>query len=75
MYTISPILDCEASMKGMKGAAAKIAIKLLKFEQNQRRIDIAQEMLTTLKDNSDWLRKVITGDESQVYGYDIETKA
>ena len=32
-------------------------------------------MLTTFNDNPDLLKKVITGDESWVYGYDIETKA
>ena len=32
-------------------------------------------MLTTFKDNSDLLKKFITGDKSLVYGYDIETKA
>ena len=38
-------------------------------------MDIAQEMLTTFSDDSDLLKKVITGDKSWVYGYDIETKA
>ena len=38
-------------------------------------MDIAQEMLTTFNYDSDLLKKVITGDESWVYGYDIETKA
>ena len=35
----------------------------------------AQEMLTTFNDDPDLLKKVITGDESWVYGYDIETKS
>ena len=34
---------------GMKRAAAKIVPKLLNFEQKQRLMDIAQEMLTTFK--------------------------
>ena len=38
-------------------------------------MDIAQEMLTTLNDDPDLLKKVITEDEAWVYGYDIETKA
>ena len=58
---------------GMKRAAVKIVPKLLNFDQKQRRMDIAQEMLTTF--NPDLLKKVITGDESWMYGYDIETKA
>ena len=58
----------------MKRAAAKIVPKLQNFEQKQCRIDIALEMLTNVNVYSDLLKKVITGDESWVYGYDIETK-
>ena len=57
----------------MKRSTAKIVPKLLNFEQKERRI--AQEMLTMFNDDPDLLKKVITGDESWVYGYDIETKA
>ena len=59
----------------MKRALAKIVIKLLNFEQKQRCMDIAQEMLTAFIDDRDWLEKIITGDESWVYGCDIEIKA
>ena len=59
----------------MKRKAAKIVPKLQNFEQKQCRIDSAQEMLATLNDDSDLLKKVISGDESWVYSYDIETKA
>ena len=59
----------------MKCVQAKIVPKLLNFEQKQRRMVIAQEILTTFNDVSDLLKKVITGDASWVYGYDIETKA
>ena len=38
-------------------------------------MDSAQEMLTTFNHDPDLLKKVITGDEAWVYGYDIETKA
>ena len=51
-----------------------IVPNLLNFDQKQRRMNIAQEMLTMFNDDSDLLKKVITGDESWVYGYDIETK-
>ena len=36
-------------------------------------MDITQEVLTTFNDDSDLLKKVITGDESWVYGNGIET--
>ena len=37
-------------------------------------MDIGQKMLMMLNDDPDLLKKVITGDESWIYGYDIETK-
>ena len=49
----------------MKREAAKIVKKLLNFEQKQRCMDIAQEMLSTFNDDPDLLKKVITGDESR----------
>ena len=58
----------------MKPAAGKTVPKLQNFEQKQRSMDTAQEMLTKFNDDSDLLKKVITGDESWVYRYDIETK-
>ena len=48
---------------GMKCASAKIIPKLLNFEQKQPLMDIAQEMFTTLNDNPDLLKNVISGDQ------------
>ena len=48
----------------MKHAVAKIVLKLLHFEQKQRRMDIAQKMLTTFNDDSNLPRKLTIGDES-----------
>ena len=59
----------------MKSTAAKIVPKLQNFEEKQLCIGIAQEMLTTFNDDPDLLKTVITGGESWVYGYDIETEA
>ena len=42
------------------------------MSKRQRRIDIAQEMLTTF---NDLFKNIITGDESWVNGYYIATKA
>ena len=44
---------------GMKRAAVKIVPKLLNFEQKQRRMDIAQEMLTAFNDDTDLLKKMV----------------
>ena len=49
---------------GKKREAAKIVSKLLNNEQNIRRMDIAQEMLTIFNDDTDVLKKLITGEES-----------
>ncbi|EFN70230.1 hypothetical protein EAG_12167, partial [Camponotus floridanus] len=54
---------------------AKFVPKLLNFDQKQRRVDIAQELLNAVNDDPDLLKRVITGNESWVYGYDVETKA
>ena len=36
---------------------------------------IAQEMLTTFEDDTNLLKKIITGGETWKYCYDIKTKA
>ena len=38
-------------------------------------MDIAQKMARAFNDDGDLLKKVITGNKSWVYGYDIKTKA
>ena len=60
---------------GMTRVAAKFVPKLLNFDQKQHRINIAQEILDSVRDDPNLLQRVITGDESWVYGYDVETKA
>ena len=60
---------------GLKRVAANFVPKLLNFDQKTRRMNIAQEMLNDVNDDPDLLKRVISGDESWVYGYDVETKA
>ena len=57
----------------MKPATVKIVLKLLNFEQKQRHMDIAQELLTMFNGDSDLLKKVITDNESWSYGFSIES--
>ena len=54
---------------------AKFVPKLLNFDQKQHRINIAKKLLDSVGDDPNLLQRVITGDESWVYGYDVETKA
>ena len=59
---------------GMRRVSVKFVPKLLNFDQKNRRMSIAQELLNDVNDDPDLLKRVITGDESWVYSYDIETK-
>jgi len=60
---------------GLRRVSAKFVPKLLKVEQKQLRLEIAQDMLDCVESDSNFLNTVITGDESWVYRYDPETKA
>ena len=53
----------------MKRAAAKIVPKLLNLKQKQLRMNITQEKLTTVSNDPDLLKKIITGDESSEDGH------
>lgn len=85
-YTIREVAEkvglsygsCESILTNalaMRRVAAKFVPKLLTFEQKLRRKTVAQEMLDLVADDSTLLQHIITGDETWVYGYDIETKA
>ena len=61
---------------GKKRVAAKLFPQLQSRELKEFRAAVAQDLLGTAANNDpDFLKKVITGDESWVYGYDPETKA
>jgi len=58
----------------MKRVAAKFVPHLLSEDQRANRLDVCRGMKDQLKTDSDFLSKIITGDESCCYGYDPETK-
>ncbi|UYV70135.1 hypothetical protein LAZ67_7001931 [Cordylochernes scorpioides] len=60
---------------GMRRVAAKFVPKLLNCDQKQHRMNIANEMLDSVRDDPNLLQRVITGDKAWVYGYEVETKA
>ncbi|UYV76633.1 hypothetical protein LAZ67_14001537 [Cordylochernes scorpioides] len=60
---------------GMRRVTAKFVPKLLNCDQKQHCMNIANEMLDSVRDDPNFLQRVITGDEAWVYGYDVETKA
>lgn len=51
--------------------SVKFGPKLLTIEQRQLYLEIAQDLLET---DPNFFNTVIAGDESQVYGYSLETK-
>ena len=67
--------SCQAIFTDIFGMKSASAIIVSKSEQKQHRMDIAEEMLSTFNGDPDLLKKIITVNESWVYGYDIETKA
>ena len=64
-----------SNVLGMKRVAAKFVPKLLNFEQKQRRMEVAQKSLNKVNEDAELLKSIITGDETWVYGNDVETKS
>ena len=54
--------------------AAKFVPRLLTEEQKQNRVTVSEELLDRSNNDENFLKNVITGDETWVYGYDVETK-
>jgi hypothetical protein len=53
---------------------AKFVPKLLLQEQQQLPLEVVRDMLKCNDRDPEFLKAVITGDETWVYGYDPETK-
>jgi len=58
----------------MHCVAAKFVPRLLTEEQKQNRVTVSQELLDRSNTDDNFLKNVITGNETWVYGYDVETK-
>ena len=48
--------------------------RLLTNDQKENCIEISQELLANANGNENFLKNIITGDDTWVYGYDVETK-
>jgi len=59
----------------MHCVAAKFVPRVLTKDQEANRVNISQELLDCVSVNENLLKTIVTGDESWVYGYDVETKA
>ena len=59
---------------GMQRVAVKFVPRILRADQMQQRISVCTELHQLASDDEMFLSRIITGDESWVYGYDPETK-
>lgn len=59
---------------GMHRVAAKFVPRLLTADQKRFRVEVSQDLLQRATDDSTFLSRLVTGDETWVYGYDPETK-
>ena len=58
----------------MRHFSAKFVPRLLIEDQKENRVEISQELLANANGNENCLKINITGDETWVYEYDVETK-
>ena len=58
----------------MKRIAAKFVPRLLNNDKRDHRVQLCTELQEAVRHDPNFLSRVITGDESWVYGYDPETK-
>ena len=58
----------------MHRVAAKFVPRLMTSDQQAHRVQVCQDLLDHLENDKEFLSKIITGDESWVYNYDVETK-
>jgi hypothetical protein len=57
----------------MRRISAKFVPRLLSDDQNAHRVSVCRE-LKQARDGPKFISNIITGDETWVYGYDLETK-
>ena len=58
---------------GMKRVAARLVPGDMNFLQKESRIKVAKEMLANVADDRTFIQRIITGVETWVYEYDVET--
>lgn len=58
----------------MSRVCAKFVPRILTEEQTENRLRIASDLLQTSTEDPSFLSKIVTGDETWIFGYDPETK-
>jgi hypothetical protein len=69
--TVQTILTCDLNMCRV---AANFVPSILTPEQKEHHVAICQELRQRAVDDPSFMLRVVTGDESWVYGYDPETE-
>ena len=72
-----PVGSCDAILTNdlhMKRACAKFVPRFVTDDQREQRQTIAGDLLERSCEDVQFLKNIVTGDESWVYGYDQETK-
>ena len=70
--------SCQAILTeklNMHCIATKFVPGVLTEDQKANRVNISQELLDHVSINENFLKTILTGDETWVNGYDVETKA
>jgi len=70
--------SCQAILTenlSMHRVAAKFMPHVLTEDQKANHVNISQELLDCVNVDENFLKTIVTGNETWVYGYDIETKA
>jgi hypothetical protein len=69
--------SCQAILTedlAMRRVAAKFVPRLLSDDQKSRRLEVCEELKQRVEMEPHFMSRIITGDETWVYGYDPETK-
>jgi hypothetical protein len=60
---------------GMQQVTAKFVPCLLHFEQKQKCLKLSQIFFDYANSDKNFLKSIITGEETWTYGYDVKSKA
>ena len=58
----------------MRRVSSKFVPRLLTDDREENRVEISQELLANANGNENFLKDIVTRDETWVYVYDVETK-